>query len=586
MGEQYNFKINPKLPSQEEIARHKDFDALLARFRAGQQGRGRRVARIRRLYVGTAIAAAIAAVAILLGGVFTAPEAPELTAEAYFEQQPYVQPPVQSLAAQLPTEQLSVSAKQGGIYEFPNGARMVIPSTAFADDYGNMIEGEVNIYYREIHDHVDLFLAGIPMEYDSAGQRFQLGAAGMVEIYALQNGQRVNLAPGKTIDVELVSNIYVDGLSGESLPNYGIYQLDTASRNWTYQGSADINVQDSPTAEMEGPLAEYKRQLLDRLQDIENRAVVDRTALDRQYPQPVAPLRPERVDGKRPTLELNFLDGSVEVDNGGLQQELAQLQREYAGVIWQVSKNSPSYDQRALSVAWESVSIRPANNKEYELTLIHPDNQLTLIVFPALTGSSYDRAMVQYESDLAEYEQALAEREQAVAEQVTALDRSVAAQRAAVLDAYQTQLDALKAQGVRFSEAEAYRQQRQVTTRFEADNLGVWQCAHLLASGEQQPVMAAFRNQFGDTYRNHTLYVARKGQNTLYRYYANGQTELSLVPDEDYLFWVIDDKQQVATLSPDDFQWPKDIDELFNYQLHLKDQKLNEVAVVERVLGF
>ena len=587
MGNNYEFKFNPKKPSREEIARHKDFGKLLKRYQSEQRESDRRIARIRRIYIGSAVAAAIAAVAILMGGFFSSPTVPTITAEAYFQQKDFVAPPIKEIEKNQ-FASFRVEADKGGVYEYPSGSRLVIPASAFADDYGTLIQGEVDVYYREMYDYVDFFTSGINMKYDSTNNTYFLESAGMVEIYAEQNGQRLQLAAGKTFDIELVSEIYLSDADASSIPAYHIYQIDTFNHNWIYHGQNKMKVSDEKMLDESDPLYKYKKDLFDRLSDIENRAAIDLLALEKQYPKPIAPLKPQRADGNLPTLELNFLDGSINVEdseNGNLQSELAKMQQAYSGIIWQVSPNSPAYDERAFGVEWESVNIRPTNSRDYELTLIHPQNQLTLIVAPVLTGNEYQRAMSNYQTELVAYEAALAEREQLLVNQKEALEASIKAQKAAVMDAYKTQLEALRTTGLQYNERSMLLAKRKVVNHFTAPGLGIWNCARPVASGGET-IIAAFRDQYGERYTNHTTYVVRKGSNHIRQYYANGKTDLQLIPDADYLIWVVSDDQKIAVLHPDNFNWPKDSEATYTFQLELKDKTFDSKEEIRNILQF
>ena len=83
----------------------------------------------------------------------------------------------------------------------------------------------VELRYREMHDDVDVFLTGIPMEYDSAGRQ-QLETAGMFELRGSQNGQDVFVKQGVKLEVRLAS------FTGDR--DYMAYYLDEKARNWKY----------------------------------------------------------------------------------------------------------------------------------------------------------------------------------------------------------------------------------------------------------------------------------------------------------------------------------------------------------------
>lgn len=588
MGNKYNFKINPRLPSREEIQRHKDFGALLRRFRGEQENRrALRIRRLRVLSVSSAAAAAVAAVAIVLGGIFSSPNEPALTAAEYFARQEFVKPPL-SEDIQPQFASFRVDANQGGVYEYPSGSRLVVPAAAFADDRGRLIQGEVDIRYREMHDYVDFFLAGVPLTYDSAGVQYNLESAGMIEIYAEQDGKRVQLAPGKNIDVELVSEIIVSSFNLDAPPRYHIYQLDTFAREWLYQDVDNIQFIEDEILDENDPLLEHKRELLSRYGAIESRAAEALKALEARIPKPVEPLRPHRASPDRPTLELNFLDGSLTVEDnqgGEVQNELAKLQRIYKGVIWQIAPSSPAFDERAFNVSWQSVRIRPANNRDYELTLIHPQNQLTLIVTPVLTGSDYERALQQYEEEYRGFQAAMTDWEAQLKEQKQALQAQAEQEKAKALEAYDRKLEELQAQGIEFGASTRYLVRRKVVNRFKATGFGFWNCDRLIPPSEQR-IQAAFRDQHGNFYRNHTAYLADNSKNTVYRLYATDDTPLRFDAGSENLLWIVTDDGKIALMRPEDFDKIKTDKETYTLPLKLIDKEIRSEEDVRAILQF
>lgn len=588
MGDNYNIKINPRLPSREEIARHKDFDALMRQYRPQKAGAVRtRLRSLRTAYIGGAIAAALAAVLIVLGGVFSSPKPASLTASAYFSQQPCIAPPL--TAEKGPAySSFRVNVNQGGVYEYPSGSRLVVPAAAFANDYGQLIEGEVDIYYRELHDFVDIFLAGIPLDFDSAGLKLQLESAGLIEIFAEQNGQRVQMAPGKTIDVEMASEIIVPRMNMDAPPSYYVYQLDTFSRVWIYQDVDRMQLLDDDILDSNDPLFPIKQKLSQRLQEIDAQAKTALAAVESSVPKPVEPLRPQRADGNLPTFELNFLDGSLSVEdteNGEVRNELAKLQRMYSGIIWQVSPNSPAFDERAFQVKWESVRIRPVNNRDYELTLIHPQNQLTLIVSPVLMGSDYERALARYQTEYEGYKAALASREAQLKEQKEAALANTRQQQEEALASYDRELASLKAEGIDFGAATQYLARRKVINRFKATAFGFWACAKpVVPAGEE--VTASFRDQYGNSYRNQTIYLADRSQNTLYRFYASEQTPLRLDENSDNLIWMAASNDRIAVLRPERLRAVNGKKGAYTFQLMLVDKAARTEKDIRAILHF
>jgi hypothetical protein len=143
-----------------------------------------------------------------------------------------VQPPIKELDPVFET--IEVDAAEGGKFIVPNtqGSKIIIPKNIFVDEKRNPITGKVEIKYREFHDAVDIFLAGIPMDYDAAGMIKRFETAGMFDIRAFSEGKEVFIDSGKVMKVIMGGN--TDG------NNYRKFKLnEKTTRNWHYVGESD-----------------------------------------------------------------------------------------------------------------------------------------------------------------------------------------------------------------------------------------------------------------------------------------------------------------------------------------------------------
>lgn len=547
MKHNYHFKINPELPATADIQKHRDFEALLKRYRNSQ--RAQRSAKIRRIAFRTI--GAVAAVALLAIGIraafFSGDTAPLLSNSAFLDQQPFVEEPIADLAAPA-FANFRVNTAEGGVYKYPSGSKLVVPAAAFANDYGQLVGGEVDVFYREMHDYVDFFTSGIPMRFDSAGNTYQLESAGMIELYAEQNGERVQLAVGKKIDIELAAEILIRTDRLNEAPKYNVYFLDTLINQWRYQDVDQLQLLEGQQLLAKDPFQQQKNALLLQLQAIEDRKESRLNTLEQRVPLPVKPLRPIQASSGRPTLELNFLDGSVQVEdsrNGQVEDELAQLQDMYQNVIWQISEDSPAYDERAFGVAWESVSIRSINNRDYELTLIHPKNQVTLIVCPVLMGDDYQKALDRYAEELGTYRKQMEAREARLSEERAAILSAAAEEKQAAITSYDENTDPEAG-----AEDLRYLVRRKVMNRFKADKLGVWNCARPLPV-TTQPLKATYKDQFGQTYQKNKMYLVDRSKNTVYQFYSGSEVIKGLNQRADNLIWVVTPDDEIAVLRPE-----------------------------------
>ncbi|HMQ46997.1 MAG TPA: hypothetical protein PKA00_07575 [Saprospiraceae bacterium] len=551
MSNNYHFNINPQLPERDAISRYKDFDGLLAKFEAQEQKKYQRqlrpVALRRLLYVGSAVAAAIALLLLFMPAIMQTDSTPGITAAEYFASQPYVKAPLQEI--QVAYQEQVLNANDGGIYEFPSGSRLIVPSAAFMNDRGQLIQGEVRIFYREILDFQSIFLSGISMYYDSAGQKYLLESAGMVEVIAEQNGERLKLASGKSIDIELVSEIQVTDPLQPTIPTYKVYQLQETERAWQYQTNNQMQVLDDILLDANDPAFHLKLELVQQLESVNAEQEKRKQALEASLPALIKPLKPERAHPDRPTLELDFTNGSVQVDDSGNEQaesELEQLQRMYQGVIWQVAENSPVVDPKAFSVAWESMSIKPLNNRDYELLLIHPNNQVKLIVNPVLLGADYQKALQRYQEALNRYEADLAERRQSLSVQYDAIDREAKAKEAAILDNYRRTVASESGKSEVFG--------RKIVNRFQANSLGIWLCAYPQPLSQMSDQHITFRDQFGNAYNDQFVYLASSDENTLRKYYAGDVEGMNLNHDADQLLWLVTPEGKIAIADAQELQ--------------------------------
>lgn len=123
----------------------------------------------------------------------------------------------------------SFSAETGDTLLFTSGSRIIVPPDIWVDSSGNKIDGEINLKYREFSDAGDVFLAGIPLSYDTAGRQETLVTAGMFEIRSFKDSTEIFIADDKSLIVQMASN--------ETNADYNFYFLDEEVKNWQYIGT-------------------------------------------------------------------------------------------------------------------------------------------------------------------------------------------------------------------------------------------------------------------------------------------------------------------------------------------------------------
>ncbi|PHN07496.1 OmpH family outer membrane protein [Flavilitoribacter nigricans] len=572
MGKNYNIKINPQQPSKESISQRMDFDALLSKYESeSDTGSTRKKTAVRPLRVRylSYIGAAAAAIALLIMAisVFNRPKPATLEAR-YFANRPFVDQPLEKAQARFASFRVDVN--QGGVYEYESGSRLVVPAAAFMDDYGKLVEGEVEIKYREYHDFVDFFLSGIPMVYDSANVKYTMESAGMIEIYAEQNGKRVRMAPGKNISVEMISRINVAPHLAVP-PGYNVYKLDTAARKWVYQGIDQMEVLEEFTQlDPQDPLYKPKKTLKDQLEQIESSYQQQKEQLENSIPAPTAPSRPISPDADLPTFELAPAD-NVPMTEGADQ-------------IWYVSSQNTNFDPRSLNVEWEDYRFERINDHEYRVIFTRGDNELRILVHPALTGDAFAKAMKQYETAFAAYEQQMQEREKALSDRADELEDELFSQRKVARETYQESIEELIAADPDLKHSADFIHKK-VRNRFVADGFGIWNCDRLVPPLMQE-ITANFIDQNGASIENRTAYLVDKTRNTVHRFLAQDGARIRYNSYSENLLWIVTEDNRLAVCDPAIFRAIDPDQEEVTFILNEQSVPPIDEAAVRSVLKF
>ena len=159
------------------------------------------------------------------------PVAKEGTAVFIIKTDTFITPPV--IRTKTTCTRMTVNAGKSATVEHSSGTTIQIPPNAFTDAEGNIVNGEVNIEYREYMNPVEIFFSHIPMTYDSAGAAYNFESAGMMEFRATKDGKQIFANPESKITVNLASN--------NADPRMNLYYFDESSNKWAYKGKDKIS---------------------------------------------------------------------------------------------------------------------------------------------------------------------------------------------------------------------------------------------------------------------------------------------------------------------------------------------------------
>ncbi len=588
----YNWNLNPDNLSPEEIAKHKDFDALLKKAVPATEQVPQKAPTIRRLYyIGGAVAAALIGILFYTVGFGTGPAAPIVTFDEYAAAQPYVNPPIETIQKAFNSQ--SIDVNKGGVYEYDNGSKVTVPAGAFTDRYGNLAVGQVDIKYKEYHDYVDFFLSGIPLEYDSAGTKYFLESAGMIEIYAEQNGERLEMTPGKTLDVELVSSINVK--KGAPLPSFNIYSLDTEARNWVYEGVDQITLAEEPAADLLSEEDEILQEKATTIKNLERKETKQLAAIEASLPKPVKPYKPMKKNGTDQAFNFDIAADQIKYGNEvptaaqegvrSAEQDLMKLKQEYGNTVWQVSPNNGPYEKEAIrAVTWDDMNMRHLKNQDYELKLIKGDKSVKLIVNPVLNGADYEAALAKFNAEQTAYLAKLDERSTALAQKKAALREEIEAERALFDKKFDERIAAYRAKGQENRATDELISVR-VINNFTATSLGIWNCDRPIPPSIYT-LKGEFKGSDNSEFDGNIAYLVDKQRNSVARFYTQKGTDLQFNMKSDNLLWLVTEDNKFAIYPPEEF---KKINTKFGehtFVMNVDDRKIETEEDIREILNF
>ena len=249
--------------------------------------------------------------------------------------------------ADIQFKEYQVQADKGAVISYKTGTIITIPKDAFVDKEGKVIQGNVSVKYRELTNPEELFLAGIPMNYDSAGLALPMQTAGICELKVYKDDSLININPVNEINIDFASTFEKSG--------YNLLLFDTIAKKWLKKGN------DSSMVNMD----EYAEN-----KNASNVFV------------------PRKADLSKPRFKLVYRDPS----------KFPEFE-EYKNYSFEVSDNEKNYNAAEANINWASVSIAKDNSTgEYLVTFINPDRQVTYKTYAVFEANDYQVALNTYNS--------------------------------------------------------------------------------------------------------------------------------------------------------------------------------------------
>lgn len=249
------------------------------------------------------------------------------------------------------------------VLKHPSGTEITFEKGCLVDKDGNKITGEVTIKYREFMNKQELLGAGIPMRLKNDDYSSYLVSSGMMEVYALQNGNEIFINNEKPISVKLANTTSENG--------YNAYYLDTNKREW-------IETQKEVKPVITKIVTTIKKALKPK-----NENINEEDALAKGY---INPIKPEKARKNKyqfkfkinlqPFPEMNIYDG---------------IMFEYAG---NSKAEDPENNAWVKTQFWNEMKLVKTPQKGiYTLLLSTPEKTFKTTVNPVFDAEDMEYAM-------------------------------------------------------------------------------------------------------------------------------------------------------------------------------------------------
>ena len=447
---------------------------------------------------------------------------------------PFINPPLPKI--NVPFSEYVFDADKGQTIYYNSGSIIHFPPAAFVDESNNIIKGMVKISYREFADPIDYFVSGIPMQYDSAGKKYNFESSGMCEINAYKDNKAVFVNPNAKPEINL------SGTNKSALHN--VYFLDTAKRSWEFKGK-DI-------------ITEVKNIVLPK-------AIVQQIpSIEHNFNIPLKPIPPRKADEAHQSF-------SITVDPASFKELLVYDHLKFEVVDESTFKGSDANEE------WQDVKLdRTSTEGIFTVTFANAKRKVTYKVRPVLEGKDYAAALNAFEEKNLAYEKALKDRlknEKILSDSIALINKQPADNRNAdwiwnqnmnaMINERNKKLRALTKINIPLIEKQVIAQQimeldqllllnrnewkaaadrslsTEVIRSFAINKFGIWNCDEPEDVNNTSPVFANYSDSLNNKIVFLSVAVTYKGLNRIARFTAPGP--IRIVPGQESMIWGIKD---------------------------------------------
>lgn len=407
----------------------------------------------------------------------------------------FVNPPVP--AADIPFTDYAVDAEKGDTIMYASGSVLLFPKDAFVDKKGKLVQGKVNIKYREFNNPVDQFLSGIPMGYDSAGVHYTFESAGMCDIQAFKDGQPVyvNKKNKPVINIASQNKDFAQNL----------YYLDTVTKQWINRGKSEI-------------LEVGKKEI----------TIVSPKPLESNIPKPV---KPSLLDESLPIIK-------VLIDTNSFEELKA-----YHHLQFQLDKTETRFDPEASNTTWNDINLKKADKHgmyiiKFTSTYGDKIRSVEYKVRPVLSEKDYAKAILLYDKQMAVYEKNIEARlasyktnrdayfKDSISNAYIDKENEKTVQLNKIIEAKNAEIEKqnkiVEAQNTQINNE---NMTSRVIRNFQIDGFGIWNCDRPMPSESYITVNSSFVNTDGAILEIYSANLIERTFNGVYRI-SGGKVEI------------------------------------------------------------
>lgn len=558
--------IDRKPLASEEINATKDFGSLMNKMAGMGSVSPKLISKSTGWFIGS-IAAIVIATGIYLG-TKEVPSIPvKLAIKETIESDSIVNKPIINPAipeADIANESYFVNAKDGGKIKHHTGTEITIPEGAFMDEKGNVITGKVEIQYREFHDQADIYLSGIPMEYDTAGNKKIFESAGMMEIRGFQNGKRLKIVPDK--------NFVICMHSKNPDPKFNLYYLDEEKKKWNYEGKDSIALPSKSEIDTRYPT------ISSSIENPSNKIMLSTEKKINETQEEIKEIKKEIVKIKKtkPSEPRKANPNKKNFTIDVVKSEYPEL-AVYTGTVFEVINND-NLPEDTYQVTWNDVALKEKNNT-YSIELSKGKRTEEIAVIPVLEGKDYGKARKVFDAKFSTYTTLLTkkkEEEKNAIEDLSKLKEKYKKEQ----EEYEKSLLAIKA-SMRLEEQSNLELQRV----FNINRFGTWNCDSPIPYPKGMTVRANYQDgQTGKPIEFRRLDLIEKSRNACFPIYAEQLTKLPFNPRKENILWGVTDNGMIAVATNDQFKKIRKKNERFTFTMKIIDIQGKSTAEIKQLL--